>query len=838
MVRGVEDARLPLRLYLNDGTALVASLTATDGFPAAAQLVLRVAPGNEVAAVIDGDIATFTFTAEGPAATWAHQADLSLVYNDDTLPAERVIGFGSVLRNVGVPGLSLSSFHLGNILTATTPAATSGPVENFEGAATEDSLRNVLDVSVRAVETAVTSGNAVAAGTRTATQQTKAAVDAGNATLGLILTELGQKLEAGQAVALDAATLAALEQITVSGTVALDAPTLAALAQSGTVALDAPTLAALENITAVVSGPVALDSATLAALETVSAAVTGTVALDAPTLAALEQITVSGEIALNAATLAALESVTAAVTGTVALDAPTLAALEQITAVISGTVALDAPTMAVLAQNTADVEAAVDATTTAVVAVDGRVVDLHNLLSLVLTELDQKLEPGQSIALDPPTLAALEQVTATLSGPVALDAPTLAALESITAAVTGTVALDAATLAALEQITATVANFPETFPLPAEQAAALAPQTDALTDDQLRAAPVVVHLDAEYDAANPLETAARLVDENGVRYSALNRLPVDVDGAAITGTFTVQPSTVSTLNVPDHALAADELFVGVWEDVGQFAAIQIALVTDAPSTTGGAAVEFSADGINVIHTIPTTVPANVGSYFHLAPEARYVRFRYQNGPTAQTYNHVQIGYSYNAPVAPAGPIGAQSNDMSVASATKAHLAARIMDGPAAGAYVPVGNDGTGRMLVRTEQEQPLTDTELRATALPVSGTVQAVDSGEREYTHVTATVTAAGDTVVAGPAGSGPGGSDPPHVLTPGKAARLRWIYAINDPTASTPTLIKVSLGSTELYRVWALSKRQLVTGAVNAPLVINLSAPGNVAVTVLLEEV
>lgn len=93
---------------------------------------------------------------------------------------------------------------------------------------------------------------------------------------------------------------------------------------------------------------VALDAATLAALEDITAVVSGTVGLDAATLAALESITVSGQVSLDAATLAALEDVTATVSGTVALDAATLAALEDITATVSGTVALDAATLAAL----------------------------------------------------------------------------------------------------------------------------------------------------------------------------------------------------------------------------------------------------------------------------------------------------------------------------------------------------------------------------------------------------------------------------------------------------------------------------------------------------------
>lgn len=87
-----------------------------------------------------------------------------------------------------------------------------------------------------------------------------------------------------------------------------------------------------------------------------------------------------------------------------------------------------------------------------------------------------------------------------------------------------------------------------------------------------------------------------------------------------------------------------------------------------------------------------------------------------------------------------------------------------------------------------------------------------------------ATVTAAGDTVI--------------HTPQAGKRIRLHWVYAINDPGSTTTPLIKISVGPTELYRVYALSKRQLSTGTVDGVLKINLSEAAEVAVTVLLEEV
>lgn len=71
------------------------------------------------------------------------------------------------------------------------------------------------------------------------------------------------------------------------------------VAHQGDIALDAATLAALENVTTVISGDVALDAATVAALQDVVATISGTVSvqgsvgLDVATLAALENITVT-----------------------------------------------------------------------------------------------------------------------------------------------------------------------------------------------------------------------------------------------------------------------------------------------------------------------------------------------------------------------------------------------------------------------------------------------------------------------------------------------------------------------------------------------------------------
>jgi hypothetical protein len=110
--------------------------------------------------------------------------------------------------------------------------------------------------------------------------------------------------------------------------------------------------------------------------------------------------------------------------------------------------------------------------------------------------------------------------------------------------------------------------------------------------------------------------------------------------------------------------------------------------------------------------------------------------------------------------------------------------------------------------------------------MSVSGVsyVQGLDSGEYDFTHVVATITASGSTTVYTPSA--------------GRRVRLRWVYALNDPGSSASPLIKVFLGAEEKFRVYALSKRQFCTGPVNGPLIINLSEAAEVAVTALLEEV
>ena len=89
-------------------------------------------------------------------------------------------------------------------------------------------------------------------------------------------------------------------------------------------------------------------------------------------------------------------------------------------------------------------------------------VNIANTIAISATDLDirnlvfatDKVDvSGSTVALDSTTLAALESITATVSGTVEIGATSLAALENISATVSGTVEIGATSLAALENIT-------------------------------------------------------------------------------------------------------------------------------------------------------------------------------------------------------------------------------------------------------------------------------------------------------------------------------------------------------------------------------------------------
>lgn len=98
----------------------------------------------------------------------------------------------------------------------------------------------------------------------------------------------------------------------------------------------------------------------------------------------------------------------------------------------------------------------------------------------------------------------------------------------------------------------------------------------------------------------------------------------------------------------------------------------------------------------------------------------------------------------------------------------------------------------------------------------------------KNLTAVVATVTASGDTTI--------------HTPTAGKAIRLHYLYAMNDPDETTTPLIKVGFGpatsiTKERYRSYGIAKERIFESAADDRLIVNLSGAGSVAITAHIEE-
>lgn len=88
---------------------------------------------------------------------------------------------------------------------------------------------------------------------------------------------------------------------------------------------------------------------------------------------------------------------------------------------------------------------------------------------------------------------------------------------------------------------------------------------------------------------------------------------------------------------------------------------------------------------------------------------------------------------------------------------------------------------------------------------------------------VTASVTASGSTVVYDPA--------------PGNAVRVFWVTAITDPDDILSPLIRILIGSTEIYRGYAIAHWEVFEGLANENLVVDLSQAASVAFTAHIQE-
>ncbi len=77
------------------------------------------------------------------------------------------------------------------------------------------------------------------------------------------------------------------------------------------------------------------------------------------------------------------------------------------------------------------------------------------------------------------------------------------------------------------------------------------------------------------------------------------------------------------------------------------------------------------------------------------------------------------------------------------------------------------------------------------------------------------------------------------HTPAAGKAIRLFWISALNDPDQTqTPKITVRFAGSANIYSTYGLAHWEMFTGAIDTVLIVNLDQTGDVAITIHYQEV
>jgi hypothetical protein len=244
------------------------------------------------------------------------------------------------------------------------------------------------------------------------------------------------------------------------------------------------------------------------------------------------------------------------------------------------------------------------------------------------------------------------------------------------------------------------------------------------------------------------ETTLSAINGKLPALAASGGLPVEVlqtDGFLDTG------------NCTTTTLGSGGVFTGTWKEVTNWNSVQVGVYSDKASATNGLNIQFSYDGTTVHHNhYYTYAGASTGISYAFALEFRYFRIVYTNTTSAQTVFKLQSILKASAAQASQYRLINSLDDETQASVTRSLIFGKTTGG--GGGYVDVkvnpsgalAADVTGTVAVtgtfwQTTQpvsiasmpttpvtgtfwqatqpvSGPLTDTQLRATAVPVSGT--------------------------------------------------------------------------------------------------------------------
>jgi hypothetical protein len=261
--------------------------------------------------------------------------------------------------------------------------------------------------------------------------------------------------------------------------------------------------------------------------------------------------------------------------------------------------------------------------------------------------------------------------------------------------------------------------------------------------------PIPVSQDGAATELKQTEAIAKLeaIDEKLPALSG-GRIPVDVGGATvnITGPVTVSneveikndsgnpiPVTESlkSYEVENNGtvlpLGSNATFTGESFEVTEFSVLNVNVFSDVSSAIDGVKVQFSTDGINWDHEHKTSFsgPSGIGFIFNC--EFKFARVVYVNGAAAQTVFRLQTIAKKEYTESSLYTLDQSVKGGMFSKLVKAALTAKNPSGD----YVSIDCTNGGNLKVSIEEvegtlpvstglTQPLTDTQLRASAVPVT----------------------------------------------------------------------------------------------------------------------
>lgn len=90
-------------------------------------------------------------------------------------------------------------------------------------------------------------------------------------------------------------------------------------------------------------------------------------------------------------------------------------------------------------------------------------------------------------------------------------------------------------------------------------------------------------------------------------------------------------------NTSSSPIGAGSSFIGSWQNVIDYSEIRVSVISDVNSATDGLAIQWSADGVNLITGVDDnfTIPSNTGKTFSTPRNWPYFRVNYTNGSVDQ-----------------------------------------------------------------------------------------------------------------------------------------------------------------------------------------------------------